>query len=41
MEKKAEEVLEEDGPDSPILEDLYDVCVHSFLLLPTTADANY
>ncbi|KAJ5958701.1 uncharacterized protein N7479_005851 [Penicillium vulpinum] len=24
MEKKAEEVLEEDGPDSPILEDLYD-----------------
>jgi len=25
MEKKAEEVLEEEGPDSPILEDLYDV----------------
>ncbi|CAI7626384.1 unnamed protein product [Penicillium glandicola] len=24
MEKKAEEVLENDGPDSPILEDLYD-----------------
>jgi ATP-binding cassette subfamily F protein 2 len=25
MEKKAEEILEQDGPDSPILEDLYDV----------------
>ncbi|KAJ6107337.1 ABC transporter ATP-binding protein ARB1 [Penicillium sp. IBT 18751x] len=24
MEKKAEEILEEEGPDSPILEDLYD-----------------
>lgn len=31
MERKAEEVLEEDGPDSPILEDLYDVCVSDFL----------
>jgi ATP-binding cassette subfamily F protein 2 len=25
MEKKAEEILEHDGPESPILEDLYDV----------------
>ena len=25
MEKKAEEILESEGPDSPILEDLYDV----------------
>jgi ATP-binding cassette subfamily F protein 2 len=25
MEKQAEEILEEQGPDSPILEDLYDV----------------
>lgn len=25
MEKKAEEILEQDGPESPILEDLYDV----------------
>lgn len=27
MEKKAEEILEQDGPDSPILEDLYDVSI--------------
>jgi ATP-binding cassette subfamily F protein 2 len=26
MEKQAEEILEKEGPDSPILEDLYDVC---------------
>jgi hypothetical protein len=25
MEKKAEEILEQDGPENPILEDLYDV----------------
>jgi hypothetical protein len=30
MEKKAEDVLEAEGPDSPILEDLYDVCSHPF-----------
>jgi ATP-binding cassette subfamily F protein 2 len=28
MEKKAEDILEAEGPDSPILEDLYDVCSH-------------
>lgn len=27
MEKRAEEILEHDGPDSPILEDLYDVSI--------------
>jgi ATP-binding cassette subfamily F protein 2 len=30
MEKKAEEVLENEGPDSPILEDLYDVSIFDF-----------
>lgn len=33
MEKKAEEVLEEEGPDSPILEDLYDVCLRPLTVL--------
>lgn len=28
MEKKTEEVLETDGPESPILDDLYDVSAH-------------
>lgn len=32
MEKKAEQVLEDDGPDSPILEDLYDVRIFRVLL---------
>lgn len=45
MEKKAEEVLEEEGPDSPILEDLYDVCISEIFflsfLLRTVTDANY
>lgn len=27
MEKRAEEILEQDGPESPILEDLYDVSI--------------
>ena len=32
MEKKAEEILEQEGPESPILEDLYDVSIqHLFL----------
>jgi ATP-binding cassette subfamily F protein 2 len=30
MEKQAEEILEREGPDTPILEDLYDVCLHPF-----------
>jgi ATP-binding cassette subfamily F protein 2 len=28
MEKEAEDILERDGPDSPILEDLYDVSIN-------------
>jgi ATP-binding cassette subfamily F protein 2 len=32
MEKRAEDILEQDGPESPILEDLYDVSVfHNFI----------
>jgi ATP-binding cassette subfamily F protein 2 len=34
MEKKAEEILEHDGPESPILEDLYDVSI-TFCSLPS------
>lgn len=30
MEKRAEEILEQDGPESPILEDLYDVSFPHF-----------
>jgi ATP-binding cassette subfamily F protein 2 len=30
MEKQAEEILEKDGPESPILEDLYDVSPYDF-----------
>lgn len=32
MEKRAEEILEHDGPESPILEDLYDVSISSIVL---------
>lgn len=32
MEKRAEEILEQDGPESPILEDLYDVSIHALAL---------
>jgi ATP-binding cassette, subfamily F, member 2 len=32
MEKRAEEILEQDGPESPILEDLYDVSFLHFSL---------
>lgn len=31
MEKRAEEILEQDGPENPILEDLYDVSIFTLL----------
>jgi ATP-binding cassette subfamily F protein 2 len=32
LDKEAERILEEDGPESPLLLDLYEVCRHSSLL---------
>ena len=52
LDKEAEEILENDGPESPLLMDLYEVCdvpflyniypqPHLFLAAPTMIDWNY
>ena len=41
LDKLAEHLLEEEGPDSPVLMDIYEVCITQSLLELSTRDANH